>query len=130
MVVYPSVERIISCNLRVLTEFKVKKADRHEVVSRSAISGIIQGCEDLEGDEYEKAVFLLQRITKAHAFASGNRRTAVLVTKEFLQDNGGEFRVPNEPSNARVLQGIREDFYTREEIMIWLKHGTIRPFTR
>ncbi|MDD9954291.1 MAG: hypothetical protein OXR66_08215 [Candidatus Woesearchaeota archaeon] len=76
------------------------------------------------------AIVLLRGITKAHAFASGNRRTAILVTKEFLLQNEGEFSIPDDPENARVLQGVREDFYSTENLKTWLQTGDIHEFTR
>src|SRR5688572_3473952 len=111
MIFYLQLDRVISCNFRVL-QFRAKKADKHEVLSRTKLANILSQCEKSSGDIYEKAAILLCEVTKQHAFASGNRRTAVLVAKEFITDNGREFGIPDDPLNARILQGIREDFYT------------------
>lgn len=35
-----------------------------------------------------KATFILQKITKKHIFADGNKRTAIVATAFFLQKNG------------------------------------------
>jgi prophage maintenance system killer protein len=69
-------------------------------------------------------------IIKYHAFASGNRRTAFIVTKYFLSKNKGKIKIKDDPTNAKVMQGIRENYYTIEEIKEWIKNGQIKPFER
>ena len=127
---YPTPERIIEYNLLALAVLKAKKADRPAVLSKPKLFGIVDACKDKEGDIYDKAVVLLQGIVKQHPFASGNRRTAVIVVKDFLLENGEKLAVKDDPTQARVLLGIREDFYTTEETKDWLKHGRIREFKR
>jgi death-on-curing protein len=127
---YPSVERIIEYNLLALTLIKVKKSDRAEVLSKAKIYDIIGDCKETKGDIYDKAVCLFKGLIKKHAFASGNRRTAFIVTKEFLKNNKGKFKIKNDPKQARVMLGIREGYYTDEEIKEWIKNGKIRKFER
>jgi hypothetical protein len=50
--------------------------------------------------------------------------------KSFMQDNHVKFNIPDSPENAGVLQGIRERYYTDEELKEWIKNGAIRRFTR
>ena len=127
---YPTVERIIEYNLLALAVLKAKKADKAAVLNKPRLFEIIDACKEQEGDIFDKAVVLLQGIVKQHPFASGNRRTAVIVAKDFLVTNGEKLAVKDDPEQARVLLGIREDFYTQEEIKEWLKHGSIREFKR
>ena len=127
---YPTREKVIEYNLLVLTIIKVKKADQPKVLSNHAIDLVIDECRQTEGDAYDKAVSLLKGITQKHPFASGNRRTAFIVTKEFLLSNNAVFRIKDDPAHARVMQGIREDYYTQEEIKEWIKHDKIREFKR
>jgi death-on-curing family protein len=129
-ITYPSVEQIIEFNVLALELIKVKKADKAEVRSPLKILRAIEACEEEKGDIYEKATVLLVGLVRSHPFASGNRRTSLIVVKDFLLENGARFTVPNNASNARILLGIREGFYTNEEIVTWLKHGKIKPFTR
>lgn len=63
-----------------------------------------------------------------HAFASGNRRTAFAVTMEFMKANGERLPVLTDARN--VLSGIREGFYTKEDVKEWLKGNGIREFQR
>jgi len=44
--------------------------------------------------------------------------------------NNKKFGVKDSLENARVLMGIREDFYSDVEIKEWLKNGKIRQFKR
>ncbi len=127
---YPAEDKIIEYNVLALTIIKVKKADRPAVLSIERLSLIIKNCKELEGDAYDKAVCLLKGIIQLHPFASGNRRTAFIVTKEFLKENGSKFNIEDEPKQAKVMLGIRENYYTDEEIKEWIKHGKINPFKR
>ena len=127
---YPTVEKIIELKALVLAVIRVKKADRPAVLSRVKIEETIEACKETEGDVYDKATVLLHSLVKKHPFASGNRRTAFIATKDFLYHNNAVFHVSDDPAQAKVMTGIREDFYTREEIREWIKHGKIRPFRR
>src|SRR3989344_5204370 len=122
---YPTVEHIIEFNHLALALIKVKKADKPVVLSKPKLLEIVEECQNVQGDVYDKAVVLLTRIVKKHPFASGNRRTAFLVTIDFLWDNNASCGLKDDPENARVLLGIREDFYTNNEIKEWIKHGKI-----
>ena len=127
---YPAIEEIIEYNILVLNMIKVKKADKPEVLSREKISKIIEGCEKFKGDIYDKAVFLMEKLVKEHPFASGNRRTAFIVVKNFLLDNNSKFGVKDNPGQARIMLGIREGYYEFQEIKEWIKNGKIRNFER
>lgn len=124
---YPTIDELIELNRRVLGEIRVKKADRHRVLSRSGLEHLLGRVKEQEGDIYDKAVTLLIGLVRAHSFASGNRRTAYLAAMSFLEMNGKGANVAHDP---RVLQGIREEFYTRDEIKAWLKGHEIKEFRR
>jgi len=128
--IYPTTEKIIEYNLLALELIKVRKADKAEVLSKSKISEVICECEETEGDVYDKAIILLKGLIQKHPFASGNRRTAFIATKDFILINNYKFGVKDDPSSAKVMQGIRENHYSLEEIKEWLKHGKIRTFAR
>lgn len=67
--------------------FKQKKADSFELIKFSETLKVTKECERKKGDVYDKAVVLLKGIAKCHAFASGNRRTAILSTLIFCEIN-------------------------------------------
>ncbi|MEK6857134.1 MAG: type II toxin-antitoxin system death-on-curing family toxin [Nanoarchaeota archaeon] len=128
--VYLTVERIIEYNILAINIIKIKKADKAEVLSKSRLIDIVSACEELEGDVYDKAVFLLKSLIQKHPFASGNRRTALIAVKDFLLSNNEFFGIKDDPEQARVMIGIREKFYKDEELKEWLKYGKIKKFER
>lgn len=128
--IYPTPEEIIEYNILVLNILKVKKADKHGVLNYGKIVETIEGCKNLQGNIYDKAVFLLKCLVQKHPFASGNRRTAFIVIKKFLLSNNGRFGIKDDPKYAKVLIGIRENFYTDLEIRGWIRNGKIREFKR
>jgi death on curing protein len=105
---YLTLDEIIEVNKNALNEIRVKRADSHRVASRHKIEDVLSKVQAEEGDAYLKAAVLLVQLTKAHAFDSGNRRTAYAATKLFLNANGKTLDIEVEP---RVLTGIREGFY-------------------
>ncbi|MBO0888445.1 hypothetical protein J2P12_05025 [Candidatus Bathyarchaeota archaeon] len=126
-IVYPSVEELIETNRRVLREIRVKKADQHQVLSKSSLAAALHKAKAEEGDIYTKAVILLTELVRGHAFASGVRRTGYVATLSFLRANGER---PHVIHDAKILTGVREGFYTMDEIKSWLKGNAIRKFTR
>jgi prophage maintenance system killer protein len=129
-IIYPTPERIVEYNILALALIQVKKADNPQVLSMPAIREIISKCEELDGNVYDKATVLLKGIVQRHPFASGNRRTAFIVTKDFILRNKSKFNIDDNPSLARVMQGVRENYYSDNELKEWLRHGKIREFTR
>lgn len=126
-IVYPSVEDVVEANRRVLKEIRVKKGDQHKVLSRQKIADALREARAEQGDVYDKAALLLTKLVRGHAFASGVRRTAYAVTISFLMSNGEQTHTIHDP---RILSGIRERFYTTQEVKEWLKGNEIRKFTR
>ena len=130
MVVYPSVDKVIEFNALSLSVISIKKSDAAKVLSFSKVEAAIDSCRKAKGSVLDKAVVLLKGLVQAHAFASGNRRTAFVATKYFLVMNNKRLGVKDSEKNAKVLLGIREYFYSDEEIKEWLKNGKIRQFKR
>lgn len=128
--IYLTSQEIIEFNILSLNLIQTKKADKGEVLSYQKIQDIITGCEQTKGDIYDKAVYLLKNTIKKHAFASGNRRTAFIITKHFLLLNETEFNIKDDPEYAKIMTGIRENYYIDDEIKNWIKYGQIREFKR
>ncbi|MBI2131106.1 type II toxin-antitoxin system death-on-curing family toxin [Candidatus Woesearchaeota archaeon] len=129
-IAYPTLEKITEFNILALNILKVKKADKSQVLSMAKITDAIEKCRNYEGDIYDKAVILLKGIVQNHPFASGNRRTALIAVKDFVINNNQKFEIKDDPKYAKVMQGVREDYYTHEEIKEWMKNGEIREFKR
>lgn len=73
---------------------------------------------------------MLCELTQIHAFESGNKRTAFLTTKKFILENKGKFTIPDTASNVKVMIGVREKYYTYDELKEWIKYGKIKRFER
>ncbi len=126
-IVYPSVDELIETNRRILRDIRVKKADQHKILSKEKIKTALQKTISEEGDVYDKAAVLLTELVRGHAFASGVRRTAYAATISFLRINGETPALLHDP---KVLTGIRERFYSKEQVKSWLKGNEVRKFTR
>ena len=124
---YLTADEVVDINKNVLKEISVKKADSHRVASRQKIEEALRKVQTEEGDAYWKAAVLLIQLTRAHAFDSGNRRTAYAAAKLFLEANGKTLNIEVEP---RVLTGVREGFYQTKEVVEWLKGNGIKSFIR
>lgn len=123
-------KEIIKYNQTTLEEIKVKKADKHEILREGIVGHIVSQCKATKGDSYDVAGCLLKSLLKEHPFASGNRRTAWIATERFLEKNNVKLNVDNSGKQARVLQGIREGYYTDKEVKDWFISGKIRKFER
>ncbi|HLD33717.1 MAG TPA: type II toxin-antitoxin system death-on-curing family toxin [Candidatus Nanoarchaeia archaeon] len=128
--IYPTVEKVVELNALILSIIHAKKGDKAELLNRQKLNKILEDCEACKGDIFDQAAILLKELVRQHPFASGNRRTALITTKYFLIENKEKFALPNEEEYARILVGIREDYYSNEEIKEWIKHGKIRQFKR
>ena len=111
---YPTTDRIIEYNIFVLTLIKIKKADKHDLLSYKKLNDVLEACKNKEGDIYDKAVVLLKGLIQGHVFASGNRRTAFVAVKNFVISNKEKFRIKDHPMQAKIMTGIREGFYNDE----------------
>ena len=121
-IVYPTLEEVVTTNKKVLEIHRAKKADKHDVLSYQKISDVIKKVKSKRGNIYSKAAVLLKELTLAHAFASGNRRTAFTVTANFIYKNDKTFLTKKDKKeNFEIFKKIRYRQTTEEEILKWLK---------
>jgi death-on-curing protein len=130
MVEYPSADKLVEFNLLALSLITAKKSDAPKVLSRAKLEQAIDFCRKFDGDFFDKAAVLLAELIRGHPFASGNRRTAFIAMKYFLVLNRQKPAIEDDPENAKVLLGIRENYYSHNEIKEWIKNGKIREFKR
>jgi prophage maintenance system killer protein len=128
--IYITTDEIEDFNKLALELLPGKKGDRFELWSYGKIKTTCVRAQIIPGDAYTKAAYYLRSLTKAHAFASGNRRTAMLVTKRFLEQNNKIYKIDDTMDNSKVMIGIREGYYSDDEIKGWLENGCIREFRR
>jgi len=122
---YPSVDTVIRANKRALAE----GGDRHPhklIRSRQAIQTVIDetrmmGRAGLIG----QAAHLMLKLVLLHAFAGGNHRTAYLVVKMFLRNNGKRLEIESYEDAYSFITHLENK--TLEEIQEWIGHGTESP---
>ena len=129
-VVYPTVDEIQYYNTITIEMFRKSKRDQTKTISASYVQTAIDKTKMNSGDIYDKAARLLIELTRIHAFESGNKRTAFLTTKKFILRNEGKFNIPDTVNNVKVMIGIRENYYSQDEIKEWIVHGNIKKFKR
>jgi len=118
-------DEIVEINRAVLAQIYVRKADQPRLLSRTRLQDALAMAKG--DDAFDGAAGLLIGLVRLHPFASGNRRTAYVAAKMFLELNGSQIAPPH---NANVLLGIREGFYTAREVKEWLKGNAIKEFER
>lgn len=114
---YLTPAQIVEINARILSEIVTDRRDRHAVWDERAIRRAVSAMRHARGDAYSKAAVLIISLVKAHAFKSGNRRTAYVAAKDFLENNGFSFK----GAGTDVLVGIRLGEYKKPQVEAWLK---------
>jgi death-on-curing family protein len=127
---YPSIEEVQYYNTIAIEMFRKSKHDQAKTINNHFIENVLDTVKDTGEDLYDKAAILLFELTHIHAFESGNKRTAFLTTKKFILQNDGKFNIPDTTDNARIMIGIREQYYSLEEIREWIENGRIKEFRR
>ena len=129
-ILYPTVDEIQYYNTIAIEMFRRTKQDQAKTISVSYIQKAIDKIKKNPGDLYDKAAQLLIELTRMHAFESGNKRTAFLSTKKFVLSNLGKFNIPDTINNVKIMIGIREDYYSQNELKEWIINGKIKKFER
>ncbi len=127
---YPTVEEIQYYNTIAIEMFRKSKHDEAKTINISYIDKAIEKVKNKPGNLYDKAALMLYELTDIHAFESGNKRTAFITTKKFVIKNEGKFNIPDSTDNVKVMIGIRENYYSLNEIKEWIKNGKIKEFRR
>ena len=127
---YPTVEEIQYFNTIAIEMFRKSKHDEAKTINVSYIEKAVEKVKNKQGNIYEKAALIMYELTRIHAFESGNKRTAFLTTKKFVIKNEGKFNIPDSTDNVKVMIGIRENYYSLDEIKEWIKNCKIKEFRR
>ena len=83
---------------------------------------IIDNVRELEGDIYVKGAKLLILLTRNRIWADGQKRTAYLTTKTFVEQNGGQFNEKEPVSVNRFLRNLTFK-YSDLQVEKWIKDG-------
>src|SRR5712692_10209800 len=85
-VIYPTIDELVELNRRVLGGIRVKKADRHQVLSPSGLEHLMRLVEEQAGDVYEKSVTLLTVLVRTHPLSERQQKNSISGDDEFSTD--------------------------------------------
>ena len=117
----PTPGEIIATHEVIEEQYDLKYRGARVAAPTLVLRQLLEGAEELSG-EYQQGAFLLRKLITEHIFEDGNKRTAWVTTREYLQSadlrpaESGE-RVPH------ILRRIRR--YDVDEIAEWLETGEI-----
>lgn len=114
---YPTPEQIIATHQEVEKEYNLKYTGTRVAAPKLKLKRILQEGNDHE-TLYLRAAFLLRKLSTSHLFEDGNKRTAWLTTRKYL-DEYGEEPADRGPETAHVLRRIRR--YNIKELAEWLE---------
>jgi death-on-curing family protein len=121
--IYPTRDAIENVNKSV-NLMSNRRADTFKMLRPvHFLDKIIEEVNKAKGNVYDKAAVLLRRLIVAHGFASGNKRTAIIVTAFFIEENGGKTKFKDIDRVEKVLRNIR--LYNEKEIAKWLRMSEI-----
>jgi death-on-curing family protein len=119
----------------VLTAHEVVKANsrvRTEGFRRSQKAGIETIREVLdkarkEDDIYTAAAIYLRKLIEKHPFNDGNKRTAIMVTDRFLEENNQVFQPRKVQNTDELYDTIKWELVSMniEETAHWLETGEV-----
>ena len=81
---------------------------------------VIKEMQNKEGDVYTLAGILFFRIIRDRSFIEGNKRTAVVATEIFLEQNGAQLTLSNDRLYTLAIKETREEM-TEEDVTKELK---------
>ncbi len=117
----PTPDEIIATHEEIEEQYDLKYRGARIAAPTLVLRRLLEEAEKLSG-KYQQAAFLLRKLITEHIFEDGNKRTAWVTTREYLQSVD---RRPAETGDRvpRILRRIRR--YEIEEIAEWLETGEI-----
>lgn len=117
----PSPDDILNAHNEIEEAYDMKYTGTRVASPRLELKEMLEDVDEY-GPVYKRAACLLRRIITDHIFEDGNKRTAWVVSREYLLRYGIEPAV-NPEEVERVLRRIRR--YEIEEIADWLNTGSL-----
>lgn len=117
----PSPDEIMTAHDRIVETYDLTHDDVNVVAPRLKFRRLLEEVAK-QDDTYERAAQLLRDLVTSHYFEDGNKRTAWIVTREYLNEHGER---PAERSDRvpHILRRVRR--YDVDEIADWLRTGSL-----
>lgn len=126
---HPEIQDIINAHETAAEVSKVRTEGFRQSEERgiSSIVNVLREARDQE-DIYGAAAIYLKQIIDEHPFNDGNKRTAVLVTVRFLNENNHEFAPRKVQNTEELYDFIKWELpsMTLEETANWIKNGELK----
>lgn len=118
---FPTVEDIYGVHDDVVERWELQHEGTRAVLPDQRLTSVLDSAAEHD-DPYDRAASLLRGIASAHVFEDGNKRTAWVVAKTYLRQQGRDVEPSGEPA-ANVLKHYKR--YDTEELATWLRRGDI-----
>lgn len=117
----PTAEEILVTHDEIEDQYDLKHTGAHSSVPQVGLRELLDEAENQDG-VYRRAAFLLRKLITEHIFKDGNKRTAWITTRSYLESNGLQ---PAETGDRvpKVLRRIRR--FEIDEIARRLESGEI-----
>ncbi len=117
----PTPEEILVTHEEIEEQYNMKYTGTRVAAPKLKLRRILRETAKHDG-VYTRAAFLLRKLITAHYFEDGNKRTAWVTIREYLQKHD-ETPAERGEDSGKVLRRIRR--FDVEEIEIWLETGEI-----
>jgi len=125
---HPTVQDVVTAHEVLKQKSKVRTEGFRSSQRRALeqIQEVIETAKD-EEDIYISAAIYLKKLIDKHPFNDGNKRTAIMITDRFLEENNGEFKPHKIQNNDELYNTIKWELPSMniEETAHWLKTGEI-----
>jgi len=117
----PTPEEILATHEEIEEAYDMTHTGVRALMPEMKLQRIVDDAAEADG-VFQRAAILLRRLISAHIFEDGNKRTAWVTTRKFLEAHG-EGPAERTPGAERVLYRIQR--FDTEEIATWLRTGEI-----
>jgi len=124
---YPTFDSIVEFNKQEVTRSSEEFRVEDEARLRNILEDVRNQGEHLPAQDalIKKASFMLFRITLVQPFYEGNKRTAYVAAKAFLNANGYSFKVLKDEI-FEILEGIVFGRISLNHVETWIKERLIK----
>ncbi len=125
---HPTVKDVVTAHEVVKQKSEVRTGGFRSSQQRALeqIQKVIQTAKG-QGDIYVSAAVYLKKLIDKHPFNDGNKRTAIMITERFLEENNEELKPHKIHNTEELYNTIKWELPSMniEETAHWLKTGEI-----
>ena len=126
---HPTVRDVMTAH-EVIKETSKVRTDGFKRSQSSGLKNIGNVLEEARDEEdiYLSAAVYLKKLIEKHPFNDGNKRTAVIVTTRFLEENNKTFKPHKLQETEEIYNVIKWELNSMsiEETAYWIKKGEIK----